>query len=176
MIKNKLFAILFVAVVSLAVGVIIGKFFFGKNKIVKTQPTEISPEIVKPKSLPLLSPITICLKGTGIIMDELSPFRYKLDEYISKAKVKTPNYSISLYFRDLNNGMWHGINYNELFSPSSLMKVPVMIAVLKACEEKKFSLKDKLPYYANNFQGVDDGYGVRKEDDNFTALKNYWIK
>lgn len=48
------------------------------------------------------------------------------------AELESGNIShASVYFRDLNNGPWVGINSRELFSPASLMKVPVMIAYLR---------------------------------------------
>ncbi len=40
----------------------------------------------------------------------------------------------SVYFRDLTNGDVYVYNEDELFSPSSLMKVPIMIAAFKAEE------------------------------------------
>ncbi len=51
--------------------------------------------------------------------------------------------SVSLYFRDLNNGPWIGINYEEKFSPASLLKVPLMMAYLKIAENKPDSLNQK---------------------------------
>ncbi len=41
----------------------------------------------------------------------------------------------AVYYRDLNNGPWFGINEDTLFSPSSLLKVPVMIAYFKLAED-----------------------------------------
>jgi beta-lactamase class A len=41
---------------------------------------------------------------------------------------------VSVYFRDLNNGPWIGINEDENYSPASLFKVPILIAVLKKTE------------------------------------------
>jgi beta-lactamase class A len=38
---------------------------------------------------------------------------------------------ISVYFRDLNNGPWFGVNERENFSPASLLKVPIMMAYLR---------------------------------------------
>jgi beta-lactamase class A len=52
----------------------------------------------------------------------------------------------SVYFRDLNNGPWLGINENENFTPASLMKVPLMIAVLKNQEVDPNFLKKKVVY------------------------------
>ena len=48
----------------------------------------------------------------------------------------------SIYYRDLNNGPWFGINEKEYFSPASLIKVPVLIAYLKDAESDS-SLLDK---------------------------------
>lgn len=53
---------------------------------------------------------------------------------------------VSVYFRDLNNGPWMGINENENYSPASLLKVPVMIAVLKKAETTPGFLKKRLNY------------------------------
>jgi len=66
--------------------------------------------------------------------------------------------NISVYFRDLNNGPWFGINEKEKFSPSSLLKVPLLIAYLKQAEvgpelllekylkEKEVDLGDNFAY------------------------------
>ncbi len=40
----------------------------------------------------------------------------------------------AIYYRDLNNGPWFGINKDATFSPASLVKVPVLIAFLKRAE------------------------------------------
>jgi beta-lactamase class A len=52
----------------------------------------------------------------------------------------------AVYFRDLNNGPWLGINEKENFTPASLMKVPLMIAVLKNQEVEPGFLKKKVAY------------------------------
>jgi len=40
----------------------------------------------------------------------------------------------SIYFQDINNGSSFGINENKLYSPASLIKVPLLIALLKESE------------------------------------------
>jgi beta-lactamase class A len=42
--------------------------------------------------------------------------------------------SASVYFRELNDGIWFSIGETERFTPASLRKVPMMIAVLKQAE------------------------------------------
>ena len=43
---------------------------------------------------------------------------------------------VSVYYRDLNNGPWVGINENEFFVPASLSKLPLLISLYKMKEEK----------------------------------------
>jgi len=50
----------------------------------------------------------------------------------------------SVYFRDLNNGPWIGINESEEFTPASLLKVPLMIAYLKIAENYPTVLDEEL--------------------------------
>lgn len=54
----------------------------------------------------------------------------------------------SVYFRDLGNGPWFGINEDEKFTPASLLKVPILISYYKMIEnnpsllEKKYLAED----------------------------------
>lgn len=50
---------------------------------------------------------------------------------------------ISLYYRDLNNGQWIGIEEKEEFYPASLLKVPTMMAFLKSIESEIEVLNQK---------------------------------
>lgn len=50
----------------------------------------------------------------------------------------------SIYYRDLNNGPWFGINEKEYFSPASLIKVPLMIAYYKEAETNPEILKKEI--------------------------------
>jgi beta-lactamase class A len=51
---------------------------------------------------------------------------------------------VSVYYRDLNNGPWFGINEKEYFSPASLIKVPLMIAYLKEAEQNPSLLEKEI--------------------------------
>lgn len=53
---------------------------------------------------------------------------------------------VSVYFRDLNNGPWFGIHEHEQFTPSSLFKVPVLMAYLKQAESDPHLLARQLAY------------------------------
>ena len=64
---------------------------------------------------------------------------------------------ITVYFRDLQNGPIFGISELEHFAPASLLKVPILIAVLKYAEEypqvlqEKIGLSDAIPKGQNEF-------------------------
>ena len=66
------------------------------------------------------------------------------DEFFNKSMVSY----LSVYFRDLNNGPWIGFNENEKFTPASLLKVPIMIAVLKKEEQERGFLNKKITFKA----------------------------
>lgn len=53
---------------------------------------------------------------------------------------------VSVYYRDLTNGSWTGVNQDDQYAPASLMKVPVMIAVYKKAENDVSILSKQLYY------------------------------
>jgi beta-lactamase class A len=71
----------------------------------------------------------------------------QISDYINTAKRNNLANSISVYFRDLNTGRWMGINENEKYEPSSMLKVLVMMSYLKKAEDNPNILTQKM-YYA----------------------------
>ena len=64
------------------------------------------------------------------------PFEKKIKNRVNEEIIlPNKNMHLSVYFRNLNNGPWFGINEKEYFSPASLLKVPIMIAYFKEMEE-----------------------------------------
>lgn len=94
----------------------------------------------------LTNPLLECEIGDETAFQEIRPFRDKLQTLVDR-DIKLGNAShISVYFRDLNNGPWIGINEKESFSPSSLLKVPLMMAILQMAEKNPAILQEKLVY------------------------------
>lgn len=58
---------------------------------------------------------------------------------------------VSVYFRDLKQGHWYGINELDVFEPASLVKVPLMMLYFKIAERHPGLLREELA-----FQGVHD--------------------
>lgn len=102
---------------------------------------------------------------------ELEPFSNLIEDYIKKAKQKNPEILISYYFRDLDNGIWIGINEKEEFAPASLFKLPLMMAILKEAESNPAILSATYQYFTKDFAGLDKGdEGYEKKDGSFYSL------
>lgn len=53
----------------------------------------------------------------------------------------------SIYFRDFDDADWIAVNPEEKYSPGSILKIPIMIAVLKNEEADPGFLNRKIPFY-----------------------------
>jgi beta-lactamase class A len=80
---------------------------------------------------------------------ELKPFRYKVDALVQEKINDEDASSVSVYFRDLDNGNWFGIREDEKFSPEIQLKLPILIAYFKWSEDNPLVLRKKIL-----FQGV----------------------
>ena len=76
----------------------------------------------------------------------LRPFKRKLKEIISQRIAAGDTAHVSVFVRHLESGSSFGINSKELFSPASLLKVPLMMAWLKRAEGDPGVLSHKLRY------------------------------
>ncbi len=63
------------------------------------------------------------------------PFKYKFKDYVKLQVSGGRVRNMAIYYRDLSDGPWFGINEETEFSAASMMKVPVMIAWLKRAEK-----------------------------------------
>lgn len=94
-----------------------------------------------------INPLLDCGELDNISNKTINKAKEKVSDYIDEQKIKGVE-EVSIYFRDLNNGPWFGINETAEFTPGSLLKVPRMISVLKVAEkdpsilEKQIFIKD----------------------------------
>jgi beta-lactamase class A len=77
---------------------------------------------------------------------EYNTLRKRLTDYIDEAVLQNDVERIAVYFRDLNNGPWFGINEDYTFSPASLLKIPIMMAFFKKAESDPSVLSKKIKY------------------------------
>ena len=125
--KNSAIAILSVA--SLVVGAGIG-YLSTRNsgpdpRYIPTEVREISPDYK------FIDPL-IGVETDQSLYPEYSALDAQMNAYIAQAKADGTANSISIYFRDEKSGHWTGVNENETYEPSSMLKVAVMIAYLRA--------------------------------------------
>ena len=86
----------------------------------------------------------------------LTRMKNEVEKRFSDKKLVTA----SMYFRDLNNGPWVGVDEKEMFTPASLMKVPMMMAFYKNLEGNPKLLSKKITYHDVKVmpQDIEDGY------------------
>lgn len=94
----------------------------------------------------LTSPLYECNTGEQYGSEKLSDLESTVQKYIDKVVDGSSTVRAAVYFRDLNNGSWFGINEQDKFAPSSLLKLPVMIAYYKVAEKDPSVLNKKIIY------------------------------
>lgn len=80
----------------------------------------------------------------------LSSFEDDIQKLVDNLKKKYQANEVSVYFRNLNDGPWFGINQDINYFPASLLKLPIMLAYYKASESEPKVLDEKITY--------DEGY------------------
>lgn len=83
---------------------------------------------------------------------EGKPSKSRLISLIDQARKDGRIESAAVYFRDLNNGPWIGINEREWFAPASLLKVPLSMMLYRA--------KDSDPNYFSKELTLESSGGV----------------
>jgi beta-lactamase class A len=90
----------------------------------------------------LINPLLECEVNTYWSAQKYLPFEDEIKDRIEKEILsKNTDISVSLYFRNLRNGPWFGINEDAEFAPASLMKLPVAMAYVKWSESYPELLK-----------------------------------
>lgn len=98
------------------------------------------------KGYRFVNPLLECEVAGDGVYSELRPFRDELNSRVEEM-LRAGNAShIAVYYRDLNNGPWIGLNEKESFSPSSLLKVPLLFSVLEQSERDPSFLQKKMAY------------------------------
>lgn len=157
---------------ALLAGVFIGRVFS------KPDCPEKTPEPVRSSSpdlsrYNLINPFLDCIEARKLDMRELDIFKPRILQYIERTKQRHPDVHISYYFRDLNNGLWIGVNEKEVFSPASLMKVPIMITLLKEAQKNPAILYERIRFDKKRFEQVDEDSGFEKQDGSEYTVDEY---
>ena len=151
-IKNKTFS---TAAVFLLIGIFLGFVFTTSPKspikVVQscnTTGSDTSTE-VHAGAYKLINPLYECNNRESYGVKEFSDLENILNNTIDKITSKNSVTRVSVYFRDLNNGPWFGINEKDDFAPSSLLKLPVMMAYFKNAQDDPSILTKLIKYNAD---------------------------
>jgi beta-lactamase class A len=144
--KNRLIYYLGIALlVGILLGVFGSNYFSHQNS--NNQPQDIASEFHSGNTAyKFINPLYECNTGQKYGTSELSVLGSNIDTYINQLKANNTVTSVAVYYRDLNNGPWFGVNEHDDFAPSSLLKLPVMMAYFKAAEKDPTILDKKIAY------------------------------
>lgn len=152
--KRKVFLVVVsISILSFITGFIVRSVFIGNTKQANSIANSVKSER-RQAGFRLINPILDCQTVVNIDPPTVLKLRDSLDRYIQRTKGSGVATHVSVYFRDLNNGPIIGIGQEETYAPASLLKVPILIAVLKEEERNPGFLNKKIKYT----QLVDPGY------------------
>jgi len=120
-------------------------------------------EVRLPQQYKFINPLLECDSNIGNYKS-LTKTEDTVASYIESAKDKRKITSASVYYRDLNNGPWFGINEQEKFTPASLIKVPMMIAYFKRAEVDPELLNKKLKFSSKDQTSLGPAFIKPKEE------------
>ena len=139
---------LYLCLIFLIAGIAIG--YFGNNYFSPQTPSNNSTQDTSSEfhsgGYSLINPLYECNTGESYGQRELSSLKDNINTYINQIKANNSVTAVSVYFRDLNNGPWFGINEHDDFAPSSLLKLPVMMAYFKAAQSDPTVLTKQIAY------------------------------
>ncbi len=141
-------------ILSLGIGVLIGA---GSLSIYAQQPasqlSRIFPmrkKLVNGKNFNFINPLLLCDYTEPKKSVSLKPLEEIMTSVIDNFIDNTNVAYVSVYFRDLDKGIWTGVNENRVYSPASLLKVPTMMAFLKFAETNP-KILSKIVFYDGSF-------------------------
>lgn len=114
----------------------------------------------------LLNPLLDCVSE----LNELEPFRKKVNQYVASQLKKDGLENISVYFQHMLNGMQFGIHQDELYTPASVMKVGLLMNLLREVDQDKTSL-DQLV----EFDGDETSLEANIKDVQIEPGKSYTV-
>lgn len=112
-----------------------------------------APVLQRSRRYPLINPLLDIEYPVAFV--ELKPFRDEIEALVRKQLAKKRASEVAVYFRDLNNGYWTGVNERAEFTPASLLKVPLMMTVFREAETDPDLLTRRLicaPEHVSNYQ------------------------
>lgn len=126
-----------------------GGFFLGKSLQKAESPKKIASESdikeVRQNGYQYISPLLEC-DTSDPNAPEFGNLEKKINDFVDQKQNDGSITDASVYYRDLDNGPWFGVNERALFAPASLLKIPVMMAYYKKAELDPALMTKKIVY------------------------------
>jgi beta-lactamase class A len=139
--KVPLWSLCVALILSLALAMLLGRAFFSPRT------ASLPPGVeLRERSGRFTNPLLECEVYPDQGVTTLKPFKHKLKAFLD-AKIRSGALiDASVYFRDLANGMWFGINESVAYRPASILKVQIMIAYFKIAQANPEFLQQEILY------------------------------
>lgn len=113
---------------------IVGTKALSLAQVADNNPDDNYHEVRAERNYRYISPLLECESDTYSSVANMNGLRGELISRIEEKKATGDISFAAIYFKDLTDNTWFGINEKEKFSPASLLKVPVLMAYLKQAE------------------------------------------
>jgi beta-lactamase class A len=124
--------------IAFSAGFMTAFFFFGTAFRKESNPLHV--EVEQQKGFRLINP----LLDFGVPFIEVPLSKDKINTYVADKTQEGSIVSVSVYYRQMNNGTWFGINEDEKFRPASMLKVPILMSALKQAESRPDLLEKEI--------------------------------
>lgn len=130
------------------IGIGIGYSFEYKNNYNQTKDlvTKILPEGENNFGYKFIYPLIRYDFGDAKYFFENKDLEMEINNYVEQQYKNKKAESISVYFTDLSNGQWSGVNENTEYHPGSMMKVLIMMAYYRERQLDRTVLEKTLVY------------------------------
>jgi beta-lactamase class A len=91
----------------------------------------------------------IYIDNSHHVYEELNPLKEQLEEYTNNQIEDNKITKASVYYRDLNTGVWTGVNPDDKYVPASILKVATMMVYLREIEDNQNIMNERLLYKKN---------------------------
>jgi beta-lactamase class A len=110
-----------------------GGLFLAQTQVTK-KITEPRGKEVRLAGYRFINPLLECEQSTEDLQTLLHSFQSSIAAVV-QSHINSGDVSVaSVYFRDLNDGPWFGVNEDAQFSPASLLKIPLLMSFFKQAD------------------------------------------
>ena len=130
-----------------ALGTVLG--FNYARKIDNKKITDISnfrPLLANQSDFKLIQPLLTYRIPKSLAADAYAKFFGLISAEVKKGEASGELINASVYFRDLKQGRWTGINEQDKYEPASLLKVVIMISYFKQAENNPKLFSEEFSY------------------------------